>query len=112
MANARHEKEALRQAAELAEAYEGDLLGEARGGGLDEARVRELARRHHGSLVSHTASGRTLTAVVRFKVSYESATLLGASDEFVDNCYSFRVVEGTESGARWTAVPSEECVRR
>ncbi|MFI6653695.1 hypothetical protein ACIBI8_39630 [Streptomyces sp. NPDC050529] len=110
-ANARHKHEALQQTAKLADSFEAALLNAMRDGAPDENRTRELAKQNHGTLITRTTSGRSLTTVVDFFTTYESVSFFGTSETQASRCYSFRLETGGRSGVRRTVLPPQGCNR-
>ncbi|MEU9322793.1 hypothetical protein AB0D91_03120 [Streptomyces canus] len=108
-ANERHEKEALEQIARHAKSYEDDVRGETRGSYPSQERIRAIAQRNSGTLVSYAPSDQSLTTVVELFATYQDSSFFGTSPSRAYRCYSFRFQKGAEGEPGRTRLPLQQC---
>lgn len=108
-ANERHEREALEQIARQTKSYEDTVQNESRKNYPSQARMRAIAQRSYGTLVSYEPSERSLTTLVEFFAAYEETSFFGTSVSRAYRCYSFRFHMGGGGGPHRTPLPLKKC---
>lgn len=108
-ANARNERNALRQMEPLARSYANDMLTDVKDRHPSEARTAELALRHDGTLVSYTQSDQSLATVVRFFAAYEDTSFFGSSYSRAYRCYTVMFHTDAGGGLRKGLIQLQKC---